>query len=75
MNMAQQLRAKLGVKPNGKSVEVKMDINYGYNDTHVVIILNSKVDNISLDEKQCQDMIEALTGARKAFIEHKAAKK
>ncbi len=65
----QALRQKMGIKKN-----IRINMQYGHNDTHIVLLLGAKVDNITMDETQCQAMIDALASVKKLFAAYKAKK-
>lgn len=69
MNMAQQLRQKMGV---GVGKEKKFNIQYGHSDDSIVLLFGVQVDNLTMTEKQAADMIDALTLVKEKFAAHRA---
>ena len=68
MNMANQLREKLGV-----DAPVKKDFNiqYGFNESSIIVIFGAQIDNLHMNLEQCDDMIRTLQEVRTMFVEKK----
>lgn len=49
-----------------------LSLNYGHNGQVVVVTMTQKIDNLTLTERQVDEMIEGLQVAKAALINHKA---
>ena len=74
MNMAKQLREKLGVT-NPAQGKVDFQIQYGHTDTHIVVMFGRMINNLTLSVEQLDDMLKSMNEVRAALVNHQKGKK
>ena len=63
MNLAEKLRAQMGISPNQEQMQ-QMNIQYGHDGARVAMIFPAAVSNVLLTPAEVDAMIDGLTKAK-----------
>ena len=74
MNMAQQLREKLGVNSKKTPGLIDFKIEYAHTDEHVMAMFGHKIDNLTMTVEQLDEMVKVLGEVRAALLKHQKEK-
>ena len=58
--------------PGNGPQNVRLDIKYGHSESHIVIVYNRKVENVSMTPAEVDEMIHALQETKKMLAAHQA---